>query len=192
MNLILALEEKTGLLGVDGKLPWDLPADRMFFRKHTEGRILIMGSKTYESVKTFTVFNDGSRVSWVLSSTRPDLTISDISDIGEHVRYFNSIDDLLSTYRLYVENGKAASSFVIIGGSHVAAQFLEMGLIDRALITWVTLPKQSEQLSQSKICVSINPVWFAENRGFKKIEDVVPLTWHGDITYRTVYYESSC
>lgn len=40
----------TGVIGRDGKLPWDLPADRRLFRQLTLGGAVIMGRRTYESL----------------------------------------------------------------------------------------------------------------------------------------------
>lgn len=41
---------KNGVIGVDNKLPWDIPEDMKFFRSRTKGAALIMGRKTFESV----------------------------------------------------------------------------------------------------------------------------------------------
>jgi len=39
-----------GVIGVDGKLPWHIPADLQHFKKHTLGKPVIMGRKTFESI----------------------------------------------------------------------------------------------------------------------------------------------
>ncbi|NYT41265.1 dihydrofolate reductase [Sphingomonas sp. R-74633] len=38
-----------GVIGVDGKLPWHLPADLKHFKAQTMGKPMIMGRKTFES-----------------------------------------------------------------------------------------------------------------------------------------------
>lgn len=38
------------VIGRDGKLPWDIPEDLQFFRSITNGHVMIMGRKTYESI----------------------------------------------------------------------------------------------------------------------------------------------
>ncbi len=38
-----------GVIGVDGKLPWHLPADLRRFKAQTMGKPMIMGRKTFES-----------------------------------------------------------------------------------------------------------------------------------------------
>lgn len=49
INIIVAMD-KNGLIGAGGKLPWHLPSDLRFFRDTTLGQIVVMGSKTYESI----------------------------------------------------------------------------------------------------------------------------------------------
>ena len=47
--LIVAMDEKRGI-GIEGKLPWHLPADLRHFKSLTMGHHIIMGRKTYESI----------------------------------------------------------------------------------------------------------------------------------------------
>ena len=49
ISLIVAMDEQRGI-GVDGHLPWHLPADLKRFKALTMGHHLIMGRKTYESI----------------------------------------------------------------------------------------------------------------------------------------------
>ena len=39
-----------GVIGKDGKIPWDLPEDRQMFKELTMGGTLIVGRKTFESI----------------------------------------------------------------------------------------------------------------------------------------------
>ena len=39
---------RNGVMGKDGKLPWDLPEDRAFFRDTTMGHAVIMGRRTWD------------------------------------------------------------------------------------------------------------------------------------------------
>ncbi|MPT47195.1 MAG: dihydrofolate reductase [Sphingobium sp.] len=47
--LILARSDN-GMIGRDGKLPWHLPADLRHFKALTQGRPMIMGRKTFDSL----------------------------------------------------------------------------------------------------------------------------------------------
>jgi dihydrofolate reductase len=49
ISLLVAMDEMRGI-GIDGRLPWHLPADLKLFKKLTMGHHLIMGRKTYESI----------------------------------------------------------------------------------------------------------------------------------------------
>jgi dihydrofolate reductase len=49
VSLIAAMADNR-VIGRDGGIPWDIPADRRRFRELTMGHTLIMGRKTYESI----------------------------------------------------------------------------------------------------------------------------------------------
>lgn len=49
INIIVAMD-KNRLIGANGKLPWHLPSDLRFFKETTSGQIVVMGSKTFESI----------------------------------------------------------------------------------------------------------------------------------------------
>ena len=48
IDAILARADN-GVIGVDGALPWRLPADLKRFKALTMGRAMVMGRKTFES-----------------------------------------------------------------------------------------------------------------------------------------------
>ena len=49
ISLIVVMDEMLGI-GLDGGLPWHIPADLKRFKSLTMGHHLIMGRKTYESI----------------------------------------------------------------------------------------------------------------------------------------------
>lgn len=49
LSIISAMDENR-LIGRDNALPWQLPADLVFFKKTTMGKPIIMGRKTFESI----------------------------------------------------------------------------------------------------------------------------------------------
>jgi len=49
MTLIAAMGENR-VIGKDGQLPWQLPADLKHFKAQTIGKPILMGRKTYESI----------------------------------------------------------------------------------------------------------------------------------------------
>jgi dihydrofolate reductase len=48
ISLIWAMDENR-LIGVENRLPWKLPADMNWFRRHSLGKPIIMGRKTFDS-----------------------------------------------------------------------------------------------------------------------------------------------
>lgn len=47
---IIAAMAQNRVIGRGDRLPWHIPQDFKWFRTHTEGRSVIMGRKTYESI----------------------------------------------------------------------------------------------------------------------------------------------
>ncbi|RKU13399.1 dihydrofolate reductase [Candidatus Poribacteria bacterium] len=47
---IIAGMDKNRLIGQGNRLPWRLPADMKHFRRHTLGKSVLMGRKTFESI----------------------------------------------------------------------------------------------------------------------------------------------
>ncbi len=49
VSIIVALSD-SGVIGIGNRLPWRLPADMRWFRRHTLGKPVIMGRRTFESL----------------------------------------------------------------------------------------------------------------------------------------------
>ena len=49
-SIVVALDRLSGGIGHDGSLPWRIPEDLSWFRKQTQGGVLIMGRVTWESM----------------------------------------------------------------------------------------------------------------------------------------------
>lgn len=49
VSLIVAVSEN-GVIGLDGTIPWRIPADLKLFKQVTMGHTLILGRKTYQSI----------------------------------------------------------------------------------------------------------------------------------------------
>lgn len=47
---IIAAVSNNGVIGIDNKLPWHLPADLKHFKELTTGHTVVMGRKTFESI----------------------------------------------------------------------------------------------------------------------------------------------
>ena len=49
VSLIVAHDEG-GVIAVDGRIPWDLPEERSYFRRVTRGGAVVMGARTWETI----------------------------------------------------------------------------------------------------------------------------------------------
>lgn len=47
---IIAAMDKNRVIGLDNMLPWYIPRDLKWFRKHTLGKPIVMGRKTHETI----------------------------------------------------------------------------------------------------------------------------------------------
>lgn len=50
MTAIIAAVARNGVIGANGRIPWDIPEDRTHFKELTMGHILVMGRRTYEEI----------------------------------------------------------------------------------------------------------------------------------------------
>lgn len=48
--MVVAIGEKTRVMGRDNNLPWNIPEDMKHFKDLTRGHAIIMGRKTFESI----------------------------------------------------------------------------------------------------------------------------------------------
>ncbi|MFP4561436.1 MAG: dihydrofolate reductase [Thiohalorhabdus sp.] len=49
ITMIMAASDN-GVIGVDNRLPWNLPDDLRFFARQTRGKMVLMGRRTYDSL----------------------------------------------------------------------------------------------------------------------------------------------
>ena len=49
ISIIAAMTEE-GVIGIDGRLPWHIPADMAWFRQHTLGKPVLMGRSTFQAI----------------------------------------------------------------------------------------------------------------------------------------------
>ncbi|MDR2377794.1 MAG: 2-amino-4-hydroxy-6-hydroxymethyldihydropteridine diphosphokinase [Puniceicoccales bacterium] len=107
-----------GIVGVDkcqglargGRIPWDIPEDRSFFREQTRGGILCLGRRTAESLPQ--TFAPGERELWILS---------------RNASFFNRFPDALVFHHPEeLRDVQTPKSIWICGGGEVYAQFLPL------------------------------------------------------------------
>ena len=50
MIALIAAVARNGVIGADGRIPWDIPEDRKHFKELTMGHVLVMGRRTFEEI----------------------------------------------------------------------------------------------------------------------------------------------
>lgn len=109
---IISAIGKNNEIGKKNDLLWNLPADLKHFKETTSGHPVIMGQKTFESLKRDA---SGKQIGRLLPNRRNIIISQDLNFKIEGAEIVHSIDELLDL--LKNTTGKDDESFVIGGGS---------------------------------------------------------------------------
>ena len=113
---IIAGMDKNRLIGQGDRLPWRLPADMQHFRRHTLGKPVLMGRKTYESIGK------------PLPKRTNIILTRDHNYLVDGCVVTHSIEDALNT-------ASGCDEIMIIGGASTYELFLPRA--DRLYLTYV-------------------------------------------------------
>ena len=113
---IIAALSSNNVIGTENSLPWEIPADLKHFQKITLGKPVIMGQKTFESIKNPLP----GRKNIVLTFDK------DFKPEGCVVAY--SIDEA-------IQKAEKEKEIMIIGGASIYEQFLP--LADKMYLTLI-------------------------------------------------------
>ena len=102
---IIAAVARNGVIGKDGKLPWKLQSDLRRFRKITDGKTVVAGRKTHESIVAQLGHPLPDRITLVLTK--------DKSYLGPGVIIAHSWEQLLSATE------HSGEEIIIIGGAEI-------------------------------------------------------------------------
>lgn len=111
-----------GVIGVDGKLPWHIPADLRHFKQLTKDRSMIMGRKTFDSLPG------------LLEGRRHIVLTRDADWAEEGAEVAHSPEEALKLAN--------APHVCVIGGAEIYRLFL--GLADRIELTEVALEPEGD------------------------------------------------
>jgi dihydrofolate reductase len=117
----IAAMAKNHVIGKDGDLPWRIPEDFKFFKDKTSGHIMIMGRKTFDSLKGALP----KRLHVVITRQK------DYEPEDAHV--FSSIADALEFCQQQTDSGAWPEEVFIIGGGDIYKQMLDA--TDRIYLT---------------------------------------------------------
>lgn len=132
LSAIVAMTRGEQVMGKDNDLPWRIPGDLKFFKATTLENRIIMGRKTFESLRSKAL---PKRDNWVLSSGR---TSKDYEDVPENLRFFKTKEEILSALG---EISDGRKNF-IIGGAAVFDLFWKE--ISEIFVTWIEEPFEGD------------------------------------------------
>lgn len=120
MLALIAAVAKNGIIGNKNKLPWNIPEDLKRFKELTNGKQVMMGSRTYESIVGYLGKPLPNRTNIVLASD------SDMK-FPEGVFVYKSIPEALAAH--------GDKDIFVIGGGQIYKQTID--LADTLYITHV-------------------------------------------------------
>ncbi len=138
-RILIAAVSKNWVIGVDNKIPWNLPEDLKHFKNETSGGIIVMGKKTYDSIggkllpNRLNIILSKSMSSW---SRSPFISNSLQTSHGIIVKDFESIN-MMEDMKLLTNWNR----LYYIGGGSIYEYALENdnSKIDKMIITHVDI-----------------------------------------------------
>lgn len=126
--LIVAVAEN-GVIGIDNRLPWHLPADLQYFKSRTLGKPIIMGRKTWDSLGRPLP----GRLNLVITRQ------SDWQATGAEV--LGNLPDALQRGQQWAQ-AQGATEVMVIGGAQLFAEALPY--VQRLYLTRVALQPEGD------------------------------------------------
>lgn len=126
MIIIVAAVAENNCIGKNGKIPWHIPEDLKHFKEVTEGKTVLMGRKTFESILKYLGKSLPNRTNVVITR-QSDYKKSLSPELVEGIQMYSNIEDALKKHRL--------EDVYVIGGAEIYKETL--GKADRLIITEV-------------------------------------------------------
>jgi len=122
-SIITAKDSNNGI-GINNELPWHIPNDLKWFKKHTKGKTVIMGSNTYFSLpKKFRPLPH-----------RENLVLTNNLEKKEQIEQEGGI--VFNSKEQIIEHcNDDTIEYMIIGGSNIYNQFIDV--VDKVYITQI-------------------------------------------------------
>ena len=113
---LIAAMARNGVIGLDNKLPWRLPADLAWFKKNTQGKPLLMGRKTWESLPFRPL---PGRKHFVLTRSPDYQACKPNGELVAEVSVVNSLDAAIAQAENYCQTNGELDELMIIGGATI-------------------------------------------------------------------------
>ena len=118
MIALIAAIARNGCIGIEGKLPWHIPEDFEHFKRHTMGKVVLMGRRTWDSLPP--KFRPLPNRTNVVITKR-------VQDPFSGAEVYGSINDALAAH--------VNEDIFVIGGASIYEQTIARA--DRLIITHV-------------------------------------------------------
>ena len=153
MLSIIAAVAKNNCIGIGNDLPWHIPEDLKRFKEVTEGKTVVMGRKTYESIF--------SRLSKPLPN-RKNIVITSQADyqVPENVYLAGSLDEAIDKF--------GGEELFIIGGASVYKQAIDKA--DKLYITLIDKEIEGDAFFPEIDKNIWHEVWREDHTGFSFVE----------------------
>lgn len=106
INIIAAMA-KNRVIGANGKIPWDIPEDKKYFSRLTQGSVVIMGRRTFEEIGFPLPNRYNIIVSKTLKTDKKDLACAD------------SLEQALSMAKKCTDQQKRNVEIFLCGGERI-------------------------------------------------------------------------
>src|SRR3989344_7928909 len=118
ITIIAAMTKESHVIGKNNWLPWNIPEELKHFRELTQGGTVIMGRKTYDSIKR-------------PMPNRNNIVVSRSTIKIPLVEVCGSLADALRLAEKY------AKPIFIIGGSQIFKEALDTHVVDKMYLSFV-------------------------------------------------------
>lgn len=128
MNLIIATDEKHGI-AKNGDIPWNEPRDMQHFRETTDGGIVIMGGKTWNTLPK------ALRNRYNIVIRRQGYSFPAYDQKG--LRFYAHNIEKAIEHAKETEKNSPYKGIWIIGGESIYHQFLKPNVIEKCFVTTI-------------------------------------------------------
>jgi dihydrofolate reductase len=137
VSAILA-QNKDGVIGVDGKLPWYNKDDLKFYKANTLNCVVIVGRKTFESLPEQAL---SDRYHIVVTSQKM-LNVPVV--YSDNVITESSVETAFLAAVQYCKRDAKVRGIVFAGGASIYKEAESIGLVDEVLMTVIDEPTPSD------------------------------------------------
>lgn len=124
MTAIVVAYDDNRVIGYKGEIPWYLPEDLKLFKERTTGHPIIMGRKTWDSLPKKPL------------PKRHNIVITRQPEEYEEGPDVSFVDSMAKAIRLANKRIPNREAF-IIGGSQVYSVALQLGIVDKVIVSKV-------------------------------------------------------